>query len=143
MSRDTQTGGSTVGSLDSICVGGRESWVPGAAQGDWTLFCSHLCSHRVALRSCVGSPADTFGSLCFFPSPPVLFPEFPLFTAARMRIPAGDLSSSCSCLMAVAVGVEIWRRIPSDGKGTQGHLSWVPSEICTYPAWLGWPTLRL
>lgn len=43
---------------------------------------------------------------------------------ARMRIPAGDLSSSSSWLRVVAVEVEILRRIPSDGEGTQGHLSW-------------------
>lgn len=60
----------------------------------------------------------------FLPFPSRPFPRIPLFTAARMKIPAADLSSSSSWLRVVAVEVEILRRIPSDGEGTQGHLSW-------------------
>lgn len=66
---------------------------------------------------------------CYFWGPVfLLFPSctfyrIPLLTAARMRIPPGDLSSSSSYLSAVVVGAEIWRRNPSEGKGMQSLLS--------------------
>lgn len=68
MSRGVFTVLTTVGSQGHYFKLERGSWVIRVTQGNWRLLASHLSSHGVAMKECLGSPGVRFRSLCFFNS---------------------------------------------------------------------------